>query len=131
MSLIVERRRRVLDLRSVIIAVVVLLVGAGLGFAVGYEVKAHRTSSTSSASKPATSAPAKSAGSQAATPAQTAGIAKFRSCLDSHGLKYPPISGGEKAFALQIAKPPTGVSQATYEAALRACYAANARPKAG
>ena len=129
MSLIVERRRRVLDLRSVIVAVVVLLLGAAIGFGVGYEVKAHRTTSST---KTTASTPAKGS-AQVATPAEAAGIAKFRSCLNSHGVKYPPIPGGEKAFSAQISKPPAGVAQSTYQTALRACYAAEnaARAKAG
>jgi hypothetical protein len=119
MSLIVERRRPLLDLRSVVIAVVVLMLGAALGFGVGYEVKAHRTTSTSK-----TTAATRAKGVHAPTAAQTAANARFRTCLNSHGVKYPPISGGQKAFAAQISKPPAGVSQSTYEAALRACYAA-------
>jgi len=119
MSLIVERRRPVLDLRSVVIAVVVLLLGAALGFGVGYEVKAHRTTSAIK-----TTAATRAKGAQAPTTAQTAGNARFRSCLNSHGVKYPPIPGGQRAFAAQISKPPAGVSQSTYQAALRACYVA-------
>jgi len=124
MSLIVERRRRVLDLRSVVVAVVVLLLGAALGFGIGYEVKAHRTTSTSKTT-PATRAK----GAQATTAAQAATSARLRSCLDSHGVKYPPISGGQKAFAAQISKPPAGVAESTYRAALRACYVEAVRAK--
>jgi hypothetical protein len=125
MSLIVERRHSWLDLRSVVVAVVVLLVGAGIGFGVGYEVKAHRTTTTAKTAAAAKKAPVTGAQAQAST----AGIASFRSCLASHGVTYPAIAGGEKAFAAQIAKPPAGVAKSTYDTALRTCYAASTRAK--
>src|SRR5437016_3168218 len=99
MSLIVARRPSALDPRSVVIAVVVLLLGAAIGFGVGYEVKDHRsTATTKSAAVKAT--PVTGAQGQASS----AGIARFRSCLASHGVDYPAISGGQKAFAAQISK---------------------------
>lgn len=125
MSLVVQKSRPLLDGRSVVIAIVVLLLGAGLGFAVGYEVKAHRTTTkTTATSKPATSKPA-AATASAATVQE--GINGFYACLSSHGVNYPQTSHTEDALDKQTSSPPSGVSQATYELALKKCFAKGLR----
>jgi hypothetical protein len=109
------------------IAIAVLLLGAAIGFVVGYEVRTHRTTtktvaSSTTAQTPAKSAPAKGGESSAQT-------AQFRYCLASHGVQYPVIAGGSAAFATQLDKPPVGVAQSTYTSAIRACYAAALRSR--
>jgi hypothetical protein len=103
----------------ILIGVGVLWVGGVAGFGIGYKVEQNRTKSSVKAAKAKPNAKTKTA-------AQTAQLRlnKERACLAGHGLHWPIIPG---KFKTQMRTPPTGVTVATYQKALIACYAAAAK----
>lgn len=112
-----EETRSILDIRSVLVAVAVLLVGAALGFGVGYKYekhtaaasKSHDTASSSKSVTPATSANNASASSVAKMREVVAG------CMAKEGVKYSSPDD-------DTSKPPPGVSTDKYNAARTICY---------
>jgi hypothetical protein len=93
--------------RWVAFVVVVFVVGAGLGFGVGYAVKDGKTKTVK------TAGPANNGQRKGAQFTRAALVA----CIAQHGVKYPPTKGGPN-----LSKPPPGVSQKTYSDAIVACY---------
>jgi hypothetical protein len=132
-----------------LIAVVAVVIGAILGFGGGYLVEHQRThtevnhlkSDLAAARNGAPSSKGVGAGggtggtaaggkgSSTTAPginaAQAATLEAVRTCLASHGVRYPTIAGGANALAGQLLKPPAGVSATTYNAARRACVTAS------
>jgi hypothetical protein len=107
-SLLSRRTRRLLDGRSVVVAMLVLLVGAGLGFAggdvYGHDT-AHTTPQTTRAAQPNTWNPTSPQGRQ-----------QLLSCLVGKNVPYLDPSTAD------FKTPPPGVDDATLNAALGVCY---------
>jgi hypothetical protein len=106
----------VLDVRSVVVAIVVLLVGGALGFGVGYKYEKHTKSASthSAAAHSTTTTTTKKKSQPSAT--QTAEVkAALALCMAGKGVKYPSPDA-------DLSHPPAGVSQATFESARLACY---------
>ncbi len=97
-------------------AIVLLLVGAAAGFGIGYSVGDSGGQSTSKVAKsPRTAGPA---ARQKQTQVQVqATHNRLVACLANHGVRWPKTQGGPK-----IGKPPPGVDEAKYKAAVEACY---------
>ncbi len=105
--------RSVLDARSVIVAVVVLLIGAALGFGVGYKYEKHaaaKSHNTASASTNTSTTSANSASQSRAAKARTLLFA----CMEREGVKY-------SSTAADLSKPPPGVSLEKFNAARTFC----------
>jgi hypothetical protein len=100
----------------ILIGVAVLSVGGAAGFGVGFKVEQDRTKSAVKAAKSTPKAKTNTAAKVAQLRLQ-----KERSCLASRGLHWPIIPG---KFAKQVRTPPPGVSVATFEKGLIACYVA-------
>jgi hypothetical protein len=103
----------------ILIGVAVLLVGGAAGFATGFKVEQNHAKSAAKAAKVKPQAKTKTA-------AQAAQVRlnRERACLAGHGLHWPKIAG---KFKTQLRTPPAGVTVATYQKALIACYAAAAK----
>ena len=97
-------KRRPVDGRSILTVGLVLLLGASLGFVVGYKYKKPKAKATSAASAKAAANPAYNART----------TALLISCMATKGVKYP-------STAANISQPPAGVAHSAYEAALTAC----------
>lgn len=97
------------------VATLLLVVGAALGFGLGYSVGDHGGKTTTSVTTRTNPAKKK------LTPAQLR-LNALLACMARHGVAWP------KGPASRISKAPAGVSDAKYRAALSACYAAAARP---
>src|SRR5256885_507245 len=95
-------------------AMVVFVVGAALGFGIGYAVG-------DSGSKPAKAA-GQTSGTRKQVPQQAA-FTRLVKCIGDHGVKWPGVARPN------IAKPPPGVSRAKYNSAVSACYRQNATPR--
>jgi hypothetical protein len=93
-----------------LLGVVLFLIGAGAGFGVGFGVYHDQTKTVARAGTP-TSAKRNQG------PAQTQRFNQLLTCMSDHGVKWPSGAGRPN-----IGKPPAGVSQAKYKAALDACY---------
>ncbi|HEY5173898.1 MAG TPA: hypothetical protein VIK54_19385 [Acidimicrobiia bacterium] len=112
-----ERRGVSLTRASLIlIGVAVLWAGGAAGFGIGYKFEQGHTKSAVKSAK------TKSKGKTKATAAQLR-LQKERTCLAGQGLHWPKITG---KFGTQVKTPPPGVTEATYQKALIACYAASA-----
>ncbi len=100
-------------------AIVLLVVGAAVGFGVGYKVGDNGGKATVKVTSPRTTPRNKKL-----TPAQVKQVKRNQllACLANHGVKYP------KGSAAQVSKPPAGVSQAKYSAAVGACFVAKPSP---
>lgn len=103
----------------ILIGAAVLLVGGAAGFGLGFKVEQNRTKSAVKAAKAKPTAKTKTAAQ-----AVQLRLNKDRACLAGHGLHWPKIAG---KFKTQMRTPPPGVTVATYQKALIACYAAAAK----
>jgi hypothetical protein len=112
--------------RAMIVGAVLLLVGAALGFGVGYKYGDRTSTKTAAAlgakvqqkQKPATQKPAtqKPATQKPATQKSTETREQLLSCLASHGVKYPTPATAD------LNSPPPGVDKTKFSTAISACF---------
>jgi len=114
-----RRTSRALDSRSVVVALVVLLLGVAIGFAGGYQYEHHQASTKSQ--KSAIAAPSSKSPTTTGKSAPHAGRQQLINCLASKGVHYP------NAAQANFNTPPPGVDAPTLSRALGACYGELAR----
>ena len=108
----VQPRDTLLDLRSVIIAVGVLVLGIALGFGVGYRYEQH-----DNAAQERDAAATKAAGQQSNQGGASFGErtkAVLIECMAKEGVRYPSADA-------DLSKPPPGVTVAAFQKARDTC----------
>jgi hypothetical protein len=116
----IQNRRMLLDLRSVIIAVGVFVVGTALGFGVGYRYEQHENAAKESSENAAkeSSAAATNSDGQDSKEASAAFAEQTRvvlvACMAKEGVRYPSADA-------DLSKPPPGVAEAAFQKARDAC----------
>jgi hypothetical protein len=82
-----------------------------------------KTTGTAASTKPQATTPGATATTQTgAKHAESAAAVAYRKCLEAHGAGLPRlVPGPGGSIALGHLKPPKGVSQGTYNAAVKAC----------
>lgn len=104
--------RPAIDMRSVGVALVVLLVGAALGFGVGYkyekQTKTTKTQPVAAVSHPSTPRPTTDIAK-----GQPPRLAYFLRCMAAKGVHYTSID---------ISKPPPDIGPQTYKWYVAFCY---------
>ncbi len=112
--------RSILEVRSVIVAVVLFLVGTAMGFGVGYKYERHTASTKvhSSSSRPSEERPTSNSTTSVLNDAAASRVAKVRAaiiaCMAKGGVKYA-------AGTTDFSKPPPGVSLEKFGAVRTFC----------
>ncbi len=113
-----QRISAVLDPRSIIVGAVILLVGAGIGFGVGYVYAPDSSTKTAGVSGAKAQQTQKPAAKKPAAALSAQKREKLLSCLASHGVRYPAPATAD------FNSPPPGVDKAKFTTEISACYAA-------
>jgi len=120
MQPVYSKRPSALDQRSVMTVLIVLLLGAVLGFGVGYKYEKTKKSINAKGNVAAASA----ARRRQAAMRGAQGKARIINCMATKGVKYTSRTA-------DLSRPPAGVAHNAYQIALAACYRAVAAHRSG